>query len=1458
MESTATLSILRTQGRYLFHLEFPTDSPTLPEQDIHTPSGVIGSTSLDPGLRSQFEGAIDAAAEILRILYLGPGQPTRGRDPTVTEPLERLGRLLFGLLLPPVLQDVLHQLPDDLPLILATDDTELPWELLHDGIQYLALKRPMGRRFLSSTPARQNPISDRIRRSFLFITNPTEDLPQTDIEVERLMDAFDTAPETIDARFLCRVQASKLEVMQALASGQYDVIHYSGHARPGALMLADGELTAQEIQKALHGRPFIFLNACWSAEEETLVETSDILPYAGLTARSLASAFILGGATGFVGTLWPVFDVSSREFAEWFYALILNGMPVGEALRRTRQRMYQTRSGDPLWASFVLYGDPTLRIAGLERRETRPATVLVARLFGLPQLFDALDLETAAEIEDQALDQLSQVARRYGGQVRGPLTDILGVRFGVPNAHEDDAERAIRTAFGMVRRLEEFNQRQAGHIPVPLGLRLGISTGQVVGRQIRTPEGLDYQIAGDVVDLAAGLAAHANEGQVLADETTRRLAQAAFAFEPLGALAIAEGVRHIAAYRVLGTKEELLPPIEMVGRDGEITQLQDWWREAISGQGRLVDVVGAAGVGKTRLLQAFREWLTGQEHRWIAATCESYDQTRSYALLAQVIRGLAGMAADDDDGARRSKLEEVVRRVIRGGGRRTEEQLNEGLALLGQVVGLHFPAPAVDSLEPELRQKMLVRIVQAVLANRAAQQPIVVALEDLQWADEASLAVLDQVVGAVGRMRVLLLAVYRPDWSPEWARWGHYRHLPLGELGEDSQRALLANLLGVEAPPEELTQAILSRTGGNPFFIEEVVRSLQESGVLIQSDGAWVLAADLAEVPLPDRVESVILARIARLTASSREVLEKASVIGQEFGHRVLEEVQDEAAREGLDQDLGDLTQRNLIFEVGGWWPDINYTFSHGLIHQTTYVHLLERFRRTMHRLVAQVLGRLYDEEAILERLAHHYYHSDDRVSTVRYCLRAARRAAEAWANKTALDWYDRALEKIQSFDKEPPTEVEQEQGATPTQIVKWHVEALEGKGEVQSAIGYNDEAIAGYERALELAVDPDVFPVTHRADLYRKMAMAHQDKGEFDAAQEALDQGLDALGGLMCLEAGRLHVWTGLIHYRQGRLEQGMESCERGIIVIKQTDNIQDLAQAYNLQGLILHELGRSEEAIGAHERSIALYEEAEYIPGLERAYSNLGCVFQDLSRWDEALRYFQEAAELSDRTGAEWRRAAAAINLGEIYRRQGKLGQAIEAYERARQIGETFGFAELVGLSLMNLGASYLKKKQAVEARGYLEEGLDTFQRIKADRHLPEVQRYLAELQVMRGQPDEALRPAQESLDRALNLGHQMETGHARRVLGQVYRALGELEAADAQLGQSLAIFEGQNSPYEVGLTLLELALLGRAQADAAENGEALREQAIVYCDRAMTIFEKLGAKRDLELAQEVCGLL
>ena len=459
------------------------------------------------------------------------------------------------------------------------------------------------------------------------------------------------------------------------------------------------------------------------------------------------------------------------------------------------------------------------------------------------------------------------------------------------------------------------------------------------------------------------------------------------------------------------------------------------------------------------------------------------------------------------------------------------------------------------------------------------------ALEDLQWADEASLAVLAEVVKAVGRTRLLLLTTYRRDWSHNWGNLMHYRYIPLDELSEEAQRTLLAHLLGMAEPPEELAETILKLTGGHPLFIEEYIRLLKEKG--FPSEGQIWNKISLISIPHPSSLEHLIQARLDQLTADGHQMIRTASVIGEKFEDELLEVVPQQLARSQVDQNLEQLLQHYLVNELGGW-PYFFYSFRHGLVYQTIYNLQPKSFRQRVHRQVAQALTQLYDnEEKILSRLAHHYYHSHDRVSAIAYCLRAAKLAASEWANQTALDWCEKALEKIKSFDQEALSKAELAKGVTPNQVIEWYVDALECQADVQKTIGLAEDAIKGYTQALEL-MDTDT-PVRRQADLYHKLATAYQDMGQFDATQDALNKGLSILDGQVCLEAGRIHVYTGLIHYRRGRLLAGLASCEEAIAIISKTENNRDLAQAYNLQGLISHHVGESEKALKAYEQSIA-----------------------------------------------------------------------------------------------------------------------------------------------------------------------------------------------------------------------------------------------------------------------------
>lgn len=1432
MEPAVLFTVLRHQESYLFQLQIPSRMPGW-AQSAHNPVVLADTVTFTPELHQQLQQAIDTAVQTLRIFYPLSNQSITPAEVGTDRSMERLGRLLFSLL-PKSFQDAIPLLPPGSSLHLVTNDGELPWELLHGKDGFLSLRLAIGRQLLLPVTAQAESPPGKPARSFLFISNPTGDLDAADAEVVALMDGFDSHTERIKTKFLCRQQVTRLAVREELASGHYDVIHYSGHATPGTLILADGELTAVEIQQSLHGRPFIYLNACYSARTAGEVTPTDGLP--GFIVRNLASAFLLGGAMGFMGTLWPVFDTTSRLFAERFYAYARAGKPVGETLRLVREQTFP----DPLWASFIYYGDPRLKIAGLERYETHPVTALALRFAGLRPLLNSMPLETATQLETHLLDLCTQAALPYGGAIYQCFGDFVTLHFGLPQAHEDDAERAIRATLAISHRWRTFQEQAIKALPDQVTLHTGVSSGLITVRyQADRPLPV---VMGPVMDTAVALATNAAAEQIVVDRLTYDSSQSHFGFQPVDPPpTLLSAV--MPAYRFLSLRADATPVTPLIGREEQLGQLLGWWQEVCRGQARIVSLIGAAGTGKTHLTQTFQAMLADQPHRWLAANGRSYDQTTPYALLGQIVAGLADILPDDDEADRQRKCEMLLQQTLNQAAAPPTYRA-QGLALLAEMLGLPYSLPAIKNLDPELRQRRLAALLQVVLSQQA--QPLVLCLEDIHWADEASLNVLNQMMGGMEKTAVLLLATYRPEWSPGWGHWPQHRQLTLGELDEITQYALLATRLDGKLFPEPLAEFLLARAGGSPLFLQELVSSLQEQGILILTRDTWVLTADLDSLAMPDRLEQIILGRLDHLSVSARLALQLAAAIGPVFSHHMLGGIQDAVHRLALDRSLQELKQQGLVHDLGGFWPDVAYAFRHVLIQQVIYDHLPERPRRAYHRLIAQQVQRLFpvDEEK-LEIIAHHYVHSDDRVQAVRFSLRAAGRAANAWANQTALLWYGRVLHLLESLATDP------------NQLLVWQIEALYGQCQVQLTIGQYDAAILSCQQAIALLNQTTNMSATRLAEGYQLLAMVYHHQGLFWEGLTAVETGLALFDAQPGVVTARLHLWAGIIHYRLRHFNEALAASGRAIVLMGESPDTKDLAQAYNLQGILYRHQGNGPQTIAVLAQSIALYQEVSYLPGLEKAYTNLGCVYQDIGQWADALHYFQQSAELSEQTGEERRRLAAHINLAEIYYLQGQLVQAIQTCQAATHLAHRFNLPEYHLLSMMISGKAYLKRGEWEGATIYLEDSLKLCDQLQSDLYRPEILRCLAELQLQTGQLEAARTYATDALEMTVK-EESREQGAAYRTLAIVNRAQGELEVAGKLLVQGQDFSLRQQNVYEIALTLVEWAHLYLALLKADNSREIERANGFKCGVAAVQLLYDLGATADLPQAREVVQLL
>lgn len=1439
VQPPTVLTILQWKQNYVFQVE-PPETRGAAALDM-----VVQAVS--PHVQQQLQAAIEATAQTLKLLSGLERKVAPGRSPPTGDSFRRLGRLMHDLLLPSSVQSFLEGLTQHTPLLISTNDPLLPWELVHDGTEFLALKCPLGRQFLSSERVRRNPAESHAGKNFLLIADPTSDLPKTGEEIEVLMDLLDALPEWSNYEVLARQGATKSEVLGRLSAGHCDLIHYSGHvvldeshSQASGLLLANGEvLTAEEIRRTVRGQPLIFLNGCSSAAEKLNApngpdesgDTEGPLPYVGLSVQGLASAFLLGGALGFIGTLWPVYDEAAYRFAVHFYRSALRGEPVGQALRQAREIIRREQPTDPIWASFVFYGDPTLRMAEVTGQDRRLVTSLYARLDGLTELFHRSNLEEAADIQDAGLKLLTQEIAACGGQVNSLSHEVIVATFGAPQAYGDDAQRAIRAAWAMQQAWERFNQDVAQRTGVSLPLSLALSTGEVVAGQTTIGDQVIYAVRGEAVDLAVRLGRRVPAGQVWAEEHTYRLVSRTFDFaspeQPTSELGR-------AIYRLTGPKPQrpsaLAGEGPFVGRQEPLATLRQCWQRALSGNGELITVVGVAGVGKSRLIETWRAELAEAPCRWLVGTCQPQTSAVPYGFLLPVLRQLFDLKAADDEATAQARVQAAVDRLARSQGQSGTMQATQALALLSEAMGLELPGLPADDVDPGVRRSQLARVIQGLLAQGSAEKPWIILLEDMHWVDEASLAVMDRLAEGIAHLPALLVALYRSQWQHDWTARQHHE-IVLDRLTEDESRELLCGLLETTALPPGLAETVLPTAEGNPLFLKEMVRSLVERGALVKSNGAWQVTERLEVVQIPATIQATLQARIDRLEENERMVLRMASVIGLEFPHEVLAAMAEPSPGLAVDEGLDELHRQEFIAERA-FWPEMRYAFQHALIQQVAYEGLLAKQRKQLHRQAGRALEVLYAEErweAQVEQLAYHFYEGEAWTPALAYQLRAGEKAMTLFAYETARGYFERAKALIEAGRGKPS----QEQRLT----------CFESLGDVYTVQGRYEAARESYQAVLDLPEGGEIAT----ADLCRKVAQTYERQGQYDPAVGWLQRGLVALSDRQDdAIAVRIYLLHGIIDARQGRLEQAFAWAEKALLAVEDKGALAEEAQACNLMGVLYRSRGQLDRAAECCQRSAELYETLNNPLKAAAAYNGLGVVAFERDDWPGAEAAYRQALKLQESTEDAYGQATTHCNLADLYWRLGQLEEALDHARAGLRIAQEIDSDYLQALAHENLGAVYLRQgKSGRDSRGHLETSWRLLEENDIQELRSEVQSLLAEAYLQEKRVDEAERAARRALEIALEQESPLDEGVARRALGRVYWARGDRERAEAELQTSLGVLEREGSRYEMARTLKELVAL-HAEDDTRQA------EAQAALGRAVVIFKELGARLELEEVQ------
>ena len=943
--------------------------------------------------------------------------------------------------------------------------------------------------------------------------------------------------------------------------------------------------------------------------------------------------------------------------------------------------------------------EPSSRISAAAG-ERKQITVLFADIEASMELLRDRDPEEARALMDGVVERMMEAVHRYEGTVNQVLGDGIMALFGAPVAHEDHAVRACYTALRMqeaVARYADEVHRAAGRA---IRIRVGLNSGEVVVRSIGNDLHMDYTAVGESTHLAARMQQIASPGSTLITASTRRLAEGAIEVRELGERAV-KGLDHpVVVYELVGAVPArsifrttvAQPKSRFVGREVELGRLASIAAEAAEGRGQTVGVCGEPGVGKTRLLYEFVRSPGMRPFEVLECRSLSYESAAAWAPVVRLLRRyfeLDGRQSSDD------VIAKISARLLALDG--TFGDLVSPVASLLGVLPDSDPWHRIEAAE---RRRLVLDALTRILLTEAKRRPLLLIFEDLQWADSATRSVAERLMEHVGSGRLMLTVDYRPDFHHDWAGRPSFTELTLGPLSPELSHDLLDTMLVGDQDMDDLKGLLVDRSRGNPFFIEEMVHSLFDTKRLVEENGRHRLTGDLASVDIPANVQSVLAARIDRLAANEKLLLQTAAVIGMEVPAALLQRLTDLATAE-FDSTLAGLVSARFI-EPTALYPDVEYRFRHPLTRDVASASLLREQRRMLHARIVAAIEDVYEERLSnwIDHLARHASRGELWLKAALYNRQAGTRAAAHATNADAVKAYEAALHALAQL---PPTRETAEESID---IRLELIPALLQLGRLDELLSMAREAET---RARDIGDDRRLGRVyAHLVNYYylrgqpaaaiayghryvdvvrptgdlalqglgrQYIGQSHHLRGEYAAAEEALrtNLALDPDQHATCYIASC--SWLAWTLAERGDFEAAYAALDRASRAAEKTEHPYGRAIAWTVAGLIALRRGHVTHAVLPLGRSLELTQRKHLTVWEPVPSSLLGLAFVRLGHVAAGLRLLEQSITRSQRLGVRAYLATWMLNLAEGYLASGDETRATTTAEEALSIAEQGG---------------------------------------------------------------------------------------------------------------------------------------------------------------------------------------
>ena len=1010
--------------------------------------------------------------------------------------------------------------------------------------------------------------------------------------------------------------------------------------------------------------------------------------------------------------------------------------------------------------------------------ERKQVTVLFADLKGSTELIRGLDPEIAQRLLDPALQHMMDAVHRFEGTVNQVLGDGIMALFGAPIAHEDHALRACYAALAMQAAMRAYTEEVRRAHGLEMRIRVGLNSGEVVVRAIGNDLHMDYSAVGETTHLAARMEQLAMPGTIRLTAATLRLVEDLVQVQALGPVPVkglSEPVEVFELVGASGTRRRVPAAAargltRFVGRQTELVTLTEALARTSDGHGQVVALVGEAGVGKSRLVYECVHSYRTQGWLVLESASVSYGKATPYFPVIDLLKGYCHIEERDDSRTIRAKVTGQVLTL--------DATLQDTVpALLALLDALPDNDPFLRLDPPQRRQRTLEALTR-VLLRESQVQPLLLVFEDLHWIDTETQALLDRLVDSLPTARLLLLVNYRPEYQHGWGSKTYYAQLRLDPLPSSSAEELLATMLGQDPSVQPLAQLLITRTEGNPFFLEESVRTLVEAGVLVGPPGAYRLAQALPTIQVPATVQAVLAARIDRLPADAKHLLQTAAVIGHEVPLALLQAIAD-LSEETLHSSLGQLQGAEFLYETR-LFPEREYTFKHALTHEVAYGSLLQERRRALHARIVEAVEGLYADRLTdqVERLAHHAVRSELWDKAVAYCRQAGGRATTRSAYREAVAYFEQALAALAQFPERRDT-LEQ---------------AIDLRFDLRNTL----LPLGEHERILDLL-----------------------------RAAEALAERLDDLQRL-----GQIAAYLCLTFSATGEPQRAIAAGQRALALATSSGafDIQIAAQTH--LGIAYHLAGDFRQALDVTRRVIGLLTEEQRLarfglitPPAVSSRNFMVWSLAELGDFTEGSAMAAEVMRLAEAVAQPFSIALALIWGGVFYRRQGAFHTAIPMLEQGLALCQTAGIAQFSPVTVSTLGAAYAFIGRTAEALPLLNQMLERIATGSYTLYQGPVLAELSEAYLLVDRVDEACECADRLLDLSRTHTGRGYQAHAYRLLGDVAMRREPLDV-DQAAGHYLQAFtlaeELSMRPLQahchLGLGTLHLKLGQQEQAHAA----------------------------------------